>query len=152
MQLQDIYKGNKNEEWNRLIDNINETDDSKTFWRQINQVDEKEKTKTPYVKDKNGNKIYGNDKKETAFRNIWRKVFKITEEENENYNQDNENTIKEWMQDKINDTVPNEPVELDRTPNEKKISEAELLHSLRKFKEKTPGITGITRNVLMNLP
>lgn len=152
VQLQQIYRRNKNEEWNKLLNNINETDDSKTFWRQINQAEGKEYNTTPYVKDTNGNKIYENDKKETAFRNIWSQVFTITEEENENYDQDHENTVKEWMQDKINDIIPNETVELDRIPNEEKITEAELLHSLRKFKEKTPGITGITKNVLMNLP
>lgn len=151
-QLQNIYRRNKNEEWARLIENINETENSRAFWKQINQLDGNEKTTTPYVKDIHGNKIYEDDKKEKAFRNIWSQVFKINEEENENFNEEHENTVNEWMQDKINEITPNETVNLNRIPDEERITERELLHSLRKFKEKSPGLTGITRNVLMNLP
>lgn len=151
-QLQDIYRRNKNEEWNKMIDNINYSEESKTFWKHINQLEGKEKTKTPYVKDTHGNRIYDDDKKEKAFRNLWRQIFKISEEENENFDEEHENTIKEWMEDKINELTPNETVNLDRIPNAEKITERELLHCLRKFKEKTPGLTGITRNVLLNLP
>lgn len=146
------YQLIKNEQWNETINHINETTDSKTFWKRINLLSGKEKMNTNYVKDPNGRKVYGDKEKEVIFRNIWRKVFKITEEENEEFDTEHEDTILEWMQDKIEDITPKDKTHIDLIPLNEQITERELLHNLRKFKEKTPGLSGITRNILINLP
>lgn len=150
--LQDLYRNQKKEQWNRIIQKIDESADSKTFWKQINQISGTEKIKVPYVQDTNGNKIYSDIQQERAFRNIWSEVFKITEEENDNFDIEHENFVKEWLSERIDETTPTELVNENNIPTSEKITERELLHNLRKFKEKTPGLSGITKNVLINLP
>lgn len=146
------YRLRKNEQWNKTIANIDESTDSKSFWRNINQVNGKEKVNTPYVKDTNGRKIYEDKEKEVAFRNIWQRVFRITDDENEQFDSEHENTINNWMRNKIEEITPTEKTDINLIPDAEKITERELLHNLRKFKEKTPGLSGITKNVLINLP
>lgn len=151
-QLQTLYRNKKNEQWNNIIKKINENTDSKTFWKQINQIEGKEKIKVPYVKGTNGNKIYSEIEQEKAFRKIWSEVFQITEAENENFDFEHENFVEDWLSERLDETTPTERANKNTIPPSEKITERELLHNLRKFKEKTPGLTGITKNVLINLP
>lgn len=152
IQLQDLYRNKKQEQWNRIIEKIDENTDSKKFWKQVNQINGIEKIKAPYVKDSNGNKIYNDQEQEQAFRSIWSEVFKITDDENENFDDEHEKFVLDWISNKIDETTPTDTVNKNIVPTAEKITERELLHHLRKFKEKTPGLTGITKNILMNLP
>lgn len=151
-QLTTSFQTKRTEQWNQLVRNINASKDPKNFWKQINQMKGRKNINIPYIIDSNGSKIYGELEKEKAFRNTWSKVFKISEEENENFDQDHEESIRAWMTNHIDQTTPYETVSKNRIQPSDRITEGELLHNLRKFAEKTPGHSGITRSILMNLP
>lgn len=150
--LQTIYLEKKTQHWDNIIKNINESSDPNSFWKQINQLKGKSNINIPYVKDINGDKIYDDKSKSKAFRNIWSGVFKISEEENEQFDEEHENNIKDWMSEHLDEATPLPIINTSRLTEREKITELELLHNLRKFKEKSPGLSGITRNILMNLP
>lgn len=151
-QLQDSYRIQKNEEWDTLIENIDENTDPKKFWKLMKMANGKEKIRAPYVKDTNGDKLYDDEEQELAFRNIWKQVFKISEEENEDFDLEHEEQICDWLRGRINETTPKDVIDMKTLCHKDRITERELLHNLRKFKEKTPGLTGITRNIIMNIP
>lgn len=151
-QLQDSYRIQKIEEWDTLIERIDENTDPKNFWKLVKMVNGKEKIKAPYVKDVSGEKLYDDKEQELAFRNIWKKVFKISEEENEEFDLEHEEEICDWLRGRINDITPKDVINMEALSHNDRITKGELLHNLRKFKEKTPGLTGITKNVIMNIP
>ena len=77
--------------WNNIIDNIDIDPDAKKFWSQIKKLQGSEgKTKATYIKDHNDKKIYDGNEKETIFRKYWENVFKISEEENNTFDKDND--------------------------------------------------------------
>lgn len=56
------------------------------------------------------------------------------------------------MSDHLDEITSHETVNSNRLTTQERITEPELLHNLRKFKEKSPGLTGNPRNILMNIP
>ena len=66
------------------------TKDTKTFWTSINKMRGHNKQKTPYIKDQNGTKLHEENEQESAFKREWVKVFKISDEENEDFDSEHE--------------------------------------------------------------
>ena len=74
------------------------------------------------------------------------RTFNISEEENEAFCEETERRVEGWIEDNMEKLTPKETVEYEDTPEIKAWLLKEILMS---FKEKTPGITGITRSVLL---
>lgn len=55
------------------------------------------------------------------------------------------------MEEHINIITPHRTVDYSRLDEVGSIDEGEMLHQLRKFKEKAPGPTDITKNVMINI-
>lgn len=141
-----------NETWNELIYNTDTTISAKEFWKNINTMLGQSKTSQNYIKDQNGNKLTENYEIELAFRRHWEKIFTISEEENENFDEEHEHYITELMDRMRERTLPYTTVDKNILQGIGRITEPELLHYLRHTKEKTPGFTAITRNMIYNLP
>lgn len=150
--LQEETKQIHNTTWNNLLLDIDQDLNPKTFWQSINKLMGNNKKHINYLKDQNGKKLFTDEEKESAFRIQWAKVFKISEEENIYFDQEHENKIKRDMQQYIYRISPYHTVDLNKFMLLKSVNYPETLHNLRKFKEKTPGLTGLTRNMLINLP
>lgn len=78
-------------------------------------------------------------------------IFTITDGENTEFDSEHEDRIMAWMEYNLHRITPYIVIEKVRLRNEK-IEERDLLHHLRRFKEKTPSLNNITRNMLINLP
>jgi hypothetical protein len=141
--------------WNQLIDKLDAETNPKTFWTSIKKLQGNEtKTKAQYLLDHNAKKVYDDDKKETLFRNYWQKVFRISEEENAEFDQVTDRIVKQNIADHNEIITPYPTANPDRltfqtTPA---ITLAELEESLKKTKQKAPGNSGITKMHLTNLP
>lgn len=153
--LHEEYRQINHEMWNEIITTL----DSKTpmnmkeFWEAINRLKGNEKEQTiPYLIDQNGVKLYENEEKEIAFRRQWSKVFKITDEENEHFDSIHEDIIKEWMEERVDRITPDHIIDKSNLRTVGRITIEELYHTIRKFKEKTPGLTGITKNMILYTP
>lgn len=140
--------------WNDLIDNIDNTTIAKDFWRAINKLLGTNNQPTHYVKDHNGRKLYENKDIAEAYRREWKNIFRISPDENELFDNDHEEMIINWVNQNIERTIPYNIIDKSRIQQSgmEEITEGELLHNLRSFKERAPGFTGITRNMLLNLP
>lgn len=152
VQLRELYKDQQKEKWERMINKTNELTDSKSFWTNIRKLQGTDKPKTPYIIKPDGSKAYTEREIEIQMREEWGRIFKITEEDNEDFDMEHEGIVMDFMTDNIDRTLPLESINFDNLNEIGEITEGEYYHHLRKFKEKTPGQSGITRNVLLNLP
>lgn len=83
--------------WERNINTITQHyKDPKTFWSKIKQLKENKKPTNQYL-IKNNVKLMQEDEKEGAFWEIWKEVFKISQEENRAYDRENEEEVEEYL-------------------------------------------------------
>ena len=74
------------ESWSEAIEKLQEKDNDPTaFWKGVKRMMGSKIKQTPYIYDSRGNKIYEDIEKETKFREIWENIFRITDEENNQF-------------------------------------------------------------------
>lgn len=153
-ELKQEYQKLSNDKWNKLIEDLEiDSKDPKVFWRTIHKMMGTERCNTTnYIKDQNGRKLYSDADKEREFRKRWSKVFDISEEENENFDDENERIVNQYLRTRLHRITPYHTADLARLRVTAIIRLREVLHWLRSFKNKAPGLSGITRNMLLNLP
>ena len=77
-QLQTEYRRLFIESWDRQIQKLNETNDSKQFWTAIKKLQgNSNKTNLKYIHDHQNNIIQEPRQIESIFRNHWQKIFTI---------------------------------------------------------------------------
>ena len=69
---------------------------------------------TPYILDNRGNRIYEETEKEEKYREIWSNVFRISDEENTNFDQQQERIVERYLQRHNFRFAPYERADLDR--------------------------------------
>lgn len=150
--IQEICANKFQEKWEHIINRINEDKNPKTFWASINKLCGTNKQKQPYILDQNGRKLYEDEEIEEAFRKQWKNIFKISEEENEEFDEETEELVVDYLNNNNDRYTPHHTANFERLTPGLIITEGEAYHHLRKMKEKTPGMTGLTRNMIINLP
>ena len=110
-----------------------------------------------YMKDNRGNKIYDANEKERKFREIWGNIFRISPEENLNFNIRNERMVINYMRQHEFEIEHNQFADTDRlNPDNfmtRPTTREEIKQILKELKNgKAPGISGINKVMLMNLP
>ena len=63
---------------------------------------------TPYLKTNNGVKVYSDEGKVKMFVDIWKNVFRISDEENRQFDQTNEEIVTEYLANNMDRITPNE--------------------------------------------
>ena len=84
---------------------------------------------------------------EEAFRRRLIKTFQISEEKNEDFCEETERIVEEWMRNNEETLKIKETIETEDSPE---ISANLIRDILSSFREKAPGPSGITRNLLLN--
>jgi hypothetical protein len=152
-RLRHEYGQLKTQTWNDLIEKTDIETNSKDFWQSIKRMIGRTTTKEQkYLKGHNNEDIYDSDKKEELFRKYWETVFKISDEENADFDQETDETVRTLIRDN-NSLKPLTKIETNRLIRETHpISTWELIASIKSFKQKSPGEDGLTKYHLINLP
>lgn len=87
-ELQAECKTLQNATWDNLIEKLDVEKSPKTFWEGVNKLMGSKNKPRTQIKDQNGNKLYSEQEIEQAFRRQWNKVFKISEQENEEFDEE----------------------------------------------------------------
>ena len=143
------------DKWNDITDRLNTygPKESRKFWQMIESCSGNTRHEDlPYLVDQNGNKLYTDEEKEEAMRRQWIKVFRISDEENQEFDQNFEQEIDNFIDDNLHRVTPNITVNKDNLELTGFVTLEEFYHCLRRFKEKAPGKTGITKNMIVNAP
>ena len=146
------------EAWETKINHLNEIyKDSAKFWDQVRQLIGNNKVKNEYLIDinNNGNKVYKDEEKEVLYRNIWKKIFEIPEEENRNFDIKNENRVKDFLHQNRDIILPHQYADLSRLDEREILTRParniDVKNIIKNFKNKAPDISRINKLILSNL-
>jgi hypothetical protein len=148
------YKNQQEQTWTGLISKLDTTADPKTFWSSVRRMQGSNKQIIPYLRDNNGKQLDTPEEKEPLFRQHWQNIFTNNDEEENNFDYTHIEHIEEQVEQNIDKITPQNNGDTSRLSNTNLhlITVQELLKTLSKFKQKSPGPTGITTAQLKNLP
>ena len=125
------------------------------FWKHIKQLKGSKNIISPYI-TYNNNDIYSPEKKELVFRNIWRNIFHINEDENRNFDDHNNTRVNNYINLNLNQSNPFPNADLTRLNNNnylaRPISLAEIESIIKQLKNNAPGNSFISKLILTKLP
>ena len=148
-QLNIEYKRLYSETWDQIIENLNKTTDPTKFWKTIKRLQGNDQQRPPYIKDNDGNKLYTDNDREPLFRSHWSGIFS----DNGTMDNDHTKTIDETI-GRCGDTLKPFPtantnrLDKDCPP----ISKTEFYTTIQSLKNKAPGPSNITTEIIKHLP
>jgi hypothetical protein len=151
-QLQNYYITQYGKNWDRLIQSLHTQENTKAFWSSVKRMmGSNTKQQIPYL-EHNNTQLHTPQEKEPIFRQHWQQIF--TEQEHEQFDLEHINTIQEYMNNLAPQITPHHTGNIDRLNqlHFPPITIEEFIHTLKTFKQKAPGPTGITTLQLKNLP
>ena len=146
-----------NAHWAKLIDKIKiDQNNPQKFWSQIKKLQGNNEPKTSYIKDNNNQKIFDDNNQEEAFRMHWQNTFKITPQENQDFDQQHEVFINNIINNNLETLSPFPMADLSRLDPENEllnpIRPCDIKLILKEIKNRAPGISGINKEIMDNLP
>ena len=100
-----LIRDQQNVLWNNLIDGLNVETDSRTFWQTVKRLKGGQPAKTiKLIRD--DTEISDVERIEEEFRLFWASIFKISPEENDDFDLDFEDGIINDLNDQIRYTEP----------------------------------------------
>ena len=150
-----LYK----EAWETKIESLNELyKDSAKFWSKIKQCIGNSKEKVDHLIDSNNNnnKVFKDEEKEVLYRNIWERIFEIPPEENQNFDIENENKVRDYLIQHQGTIEPHQYADLTRLDENsillKPVRANDLINIIKGLQNKAPGLSGINKMLLNQLP
>ena len=102
-----------NKNWNKVIEETEGLQsDPKAFWRNIRRIMGGNEELVPFLKGNNGEKIYDEAGKVEIFKNIWTDIFRITVEEDREFDRTNEERVINYLENNRNRITPNQRSDL----------------------------------------
>ena len=148
------------EYWENKIKEINDLyTDPTQFWNKVKIMmgSSKENNITYLIDADNNNKRCHTDEEKLGLYNkTWKNIFRITPEENAKFDHINEETVTDFIHNNHHRTVPFDTADLNRLNAQnyltRPITATNIKDTIREFKNKAPGKSGVTKQVLSNLP
>lgn len=148
INLQSKYILLRNQHWDKIIQNIEISHkDPHRFWRKIKNLMGNTTKPTAYLLDGNGEKIFNKQDQELLFREFYKKIFTISDEENAQYCQETERLVTEALQNE-EQILPYPTIDISRLDPDcyliAPITFNEVITSIQSFKKhKAPGFSHI---------
>lgn len=151
--IQTLCRQLYNDQWNLKISQLTDKyRDPTRFWREIRLLKGTDKRSTPYLIDHQGRKVHDTQGQLSLFTNLWRDIFQISDDENEDFDEDNERTVLHFLDDNRDRILPHDTADYSRLTNNpltRRITVDELKTVVTKMKSTAPGLTGINKQVIM---
>ena len=153
-ELREKCKEAQIKSWEEKIKNIIDyTKDTKEFWRKIKTLKGNDVIYTNYIKDSEGRKYYTDKEKCEVLEKTWKEVFKITDEDEANFDIEHSDHINAYINININRVKYFQTVDISRLNNEnhhaREITIDEMKGYIWKFKNKAPGTSKINKQILV---
>ena len=113
----------------------------------VKQLIGSDKEKVEYLIDanNNNNRVYKDEDKEILYRNIWEKIFEIPPEDNRNFNVNNENLVREYLERNRELSIHYQYADLSKLDEDniliKPVRASDIINIIKGFKNKAPGIS-----------
>ena len=158
----DIIAENKrlyNEQWGKLLAEIAEChQDPKKFWSRVKRLrGSVNGGRAEYLKNSNGDRAYSMEEREEAMREFWAPIFRISEEQNQEFDPDYEAEVEQFLQERGHELATHDYVDLGRLNRDNlydaNISPEDVQRIIKSFRNgKAPGPSGVNKEDLVNLP
>ena len=123
--------------WRELMEKLDKEKDPKKYWKDIGRtLGRKKKPQVENIKNENEIELKTKEEIVNAFKNRLERTFKIGEEENQEFCEETEREVEEWILGSREKLQVRERVEYIDTPE---IKPELILDILKDFKNKTPG-------------
>ena len=145
------------EYWNSRIRNVDLSYGQEgRFWDSIARLLGKSSNGSPYILH-NNDKIFKDEDKEPVFREYWSNVFRITPEENANFDRNHETMVNDVLRRRGQELVPYPTVDLTRLDPNNPLTRPFELDEIKEIikngkRRKAPGKSNINRCILSHLP
>jgi len=154
-ELKERCKEAYNKNWEDKINYISENcKNSKQFWNKIKILKGKKTVYTNYMKDTEGKKYFSDKEKCNLLEKTWKDVFKITEEEENNFDKEHSDHVEGYVDVNYNRVNTFPTVDLNRLNTEnyhtREITLEEIKTYIRRSKKKAPGFTKINIQIINN--
>ena len=128
------------------------------FWSRLRRL-KGTKTSSPvdYLVDEHGREVFEAEQREHVMRQAWQKVFRISDEENADFNEAFELRVQENLTRRANEISTHASADLSRLNEDDlylcPITQEDVVRAIKRFKKrKAPGSSGIKQDDLKNLP
>ena len=152
--LQRRYRVLKGLSWQKQMEKLQKRKNPSEYWQQVRKLQGLAATdKTPYLVDQNGHKHHSDSEKEEVLRRHWQKIFTISQEENEEFDEEHEDSILDELQEQVHLLSPHHTADYTRLANyghARPITVQEIKEALTLTKNKAPGISKIKKPMLVN--
>ena len=145
------------EKWNTIIEKLDiDYNDQSKFWKKIRQLKGGKDPPAPYLVNRLGDKIRDIEGMTELLTETWSNVFRISDEDNESFDEDNEELVNDFIAANRERTQPYSHSDLSRLAPDSQltapVTTADVKRIIKNFKNKAPGISGITKRILEHLP
>ncbi len=97
-ELREKCKDSHNKNWEENINKVMQmSKDSKAFWNKIKLLKGKKIIHANYMVDEDGNRYYSDKEKCNLMEKSWKDIFRITEEDETNFDADHSNHINTYI-------------------------------------------------------
>jgi len=154
-QLNNEYRLQQINTWNNIIHKMNTEDNPEQFWKSFKRLKGNTNKQTaPYITDHHGNKLSTPAEKEPHFRTHWQNIFSGIDPPHNTFDDNFTEQITDIVQNHQHLHTPNIVGNTNRlhATDCPPITLQELNTTIRSFKQKTPGPSGITKLQLQHLP
>ena len=142
------YRIEAGKNWDKLIKKIDKQD-KEQFWSNISRIRGKKEMKyIEHLKDHNNREVHEDKDKERLFREHWSGVFRISEEENRDFDEGREIQINNVLNENSATIETLESID----EMHSNITRAQLRQVINSIKHRAPGNDKITKKHLSNLP
>ena len=149
-----------NEYWERKIKEINDLyHDQTQFWNHIKVLmGSSRENNISYLIDveNNNKKCHTDDEKLDLYNKTWKNVFRISPEENINFDQQNEDRVENFIRNNKQRIEPYHTADLNRLEADnyltRPITSKNITDIIKEFKNKAPGKSEINKQILANMP
>ena len=146
-----------NDTWTRLLGNIETSyQDAAKFWGQVKKLMGGKEPHPAYLLRPDNTKAFEIEDQLELFTETWANTFKISDEDNELFDEDHEVMVNEYIEQNWGRTQPYEFADLSRLDNNnpltREITNEDIKLVIKQFKNKAPGESGINKTLLSQLP
>ena len=143
--------------WEQIIRSLDiDKKDPKMFWDNIRRLlGGNDNSPITCLWDNNRQKIYKEEDKLEWMMETWSMMFPITEEENNEYDEENEKHVKDYLQRNNYRMIPYKMANMNRLGPNGPLTRPITLYDIHRiilgFKNRAPGDSGITKLILVKL-
>ena len=158
LDLREKWTAALRDQWQRFMAQTEtKYNNPKDFWTAIRKLSGKEYVPDTYLLNDQNEKVWSVREKEALHRRFWTDKFRITEEENENFDQEFELEVETLLENQRELTQPSQTADFSKleydNPLTRRITPREVKAIIKSFKNgKAPGGTGVNKAILEKLP